>query len=116
MFAGDLWTFERVGGGEVTVKLCWCCACHHLKGNPKLNDNRRDGISSTTVISGLKIKSDAKGDTVFELAAKDDKVIDEDQFLMASGHQTEDSLLAEAEGVTHNLDDDGAKTGKMPAS
>ena len=54
MFAGDWWTFDCVGGGEETVKLCWCCACHFNRGNPRLEDNRPGRISSTTLLSGLK--------------------------------------------------------------
>ncbi|EJK47328.1 hypothetical protein THAOC_33959, partial [Thalassiosira oceanica] len=304
MFAGDWWTFERVNGGEVTVKLCWCCACHYLQGNPNLN-NRRDRISPDDILRGLKttweihelssgakvevvgstrmidekvesndfniiyaefkdkhgnpadadaivdevdtlreeqvlrsnfgtdggkssgfgkweelrqtildkcpilarwlaeyeellgkqssssgkagtvtslhfavtgrscssstdtppnglgfrvphgtevvmsrrmggpddrgmmhivpaggkskfiaieygnlkaIEAEANGDTVFEHAMEDDEVIDEDQFLKVSGYKDEETLQEEAERVTHNLDDDGAETGKMPAS
>ena len=74
------------------------------------------GCAKFIAIEYGNLKADVKGDTVFEHAEKGDEVMAEKQFLMVSGHENEENLLTEAEGVTHNLDDDGAETEKMPAS
>ena len=42
--------------------------------------------------------------------------MEEEEYSMLNGYIDSGSLLADAQGVTHNFEDDDAETGTMPAS
>ena len=37
VFASEVWMFQCVGGGEVSVKMCKCCASQYFQGNANLD-------------------------------------------------------------------------------